>query len=352
MSASILMPDPVEAAAVRDTVHVQIIEGFQHLVAEAMPLTPEIEDKALSQLAALQPTTLEPALCGLFSQLRDAAIAGDVEAFQNHRNTFLGWSFAAPAVADLPVIRPMAQGAALPLYDRPEKIAAIQHCLADDVGLTTALSPPSDAVFAREQPLIARACHILAEAAPDWAGECFHLVREIILAIDARPESENRFAGGSVFDLFGAILINPASKQSLTDYILTVVHESSHLRLFCYHLDDEVVLNEGDALYRSPLRREPRPMEGIYHAGWVSARMAVAGQAVLDAPNADQLLSPEERHQLQTAVVRAARNFADALSVVREHGKLTALGQRIIDDSEAAVAALGLEQPEPAKAAG
>lgn len=333
-----LLPDPAACAALCADLRHQLVAGLRQLVEELVPLPDGLAARARAVLDDLTPDFAEPALFALYARLRDAALTEDAAGFEAARGVFAGWRLSAVNAERLPRLRVLGQGAALPSFDRPEKLDLVRTALRDDVGLTSALGAPDPDLVQQEAPKLLRACELLAAAAPDWAAETFELAREIVLAVDTRPDSGARFAGGSVFDLFGAVMVNPASPGGVPGYLLTLVHESSHLRLFCHNLGDELLLNDGEARYRSPLRQQPRPMVGIYHAAWVSARMAAAGVRVLAAPETEELLSQEERSRLARRVEKARNAFVDALGVVRAHGLLTDLGRKIMDDAEAGLA--------------
>lgn len=70
----------------------------------------------------------------------------------------------------------------------------------------------------------------------------------------------------------------------------------------------------------------------------IRRRLAKAAEAVLAAPQSTGLLEAADREKLVRRIEKARHAFADALSVVREHGQRTALGQKIMDDAEAGLA--------------
>lgn len=56
-------------------------------------------------------------------------------------------------------------------------------------------------------------------------------------------------------------------------YLEHIVHECAHQHLFALQLIDPVVLNHKDELFDAPIRKQKRPMDGIFHACFVLARM-------------------------------------------------------------------------------
>ena len=83
--------------------------------------------------------------------------------------------------------------------------------------------------------------------------------------------------------------------------------------------------------------RQPRPMEGIYHAAFVSARMVLAGKAVLAFDSISALMTSDEQMHLRRQIDNARNAFADAAEVVQKHVRLTAFGAEAMDNARAFV---------------
>ena len=331
--SNLLLPDVQKTTALCEDIRKRCVTGLRHLVADITPLPDNIAIAAQENLRQLDQSVVEPALFALCANLRDAALHDDKQAFDSLRAQFSAWKFVPLTTHHLPRLRPLGQGDALPLYDQQAKVDLLRTVLADECNLTTQLVAPDSETLDRCLPMIEQACITLSKTAPDWAAETFALVREIVVAVDRNGENRARFAGGSTFDMFGAILINPARLKNLASLLITIIHESAHQRLFMYHLEDPVILNDSAAIYKSPLRQEGRPMEGIYHAAFVSAREAAAGRVVLASPAVQDLLSADEQATIARKIVSSQRVFAETLAVVRDQGKLTELGQKIMDDA-------------------
>ena len=83
----------------------------------------------------------------------------------------------------------------------------------------------------------------MEEFAPEWAKEFELLVSQILLAENSDP-TKNGFGGASVFSAFGSLLINPKSNKDTATVFMTLIHESSHSRLFLHHLNDPIILKQ------------------------------------------------------------------------------------------------------------
>jgi HEXXH motif-containing protein len=138
--------------------------------------------------------------------------------------------------------------------------------------------------------------------------------------------------------LWGGMFINAARRRTPLELLEVLVHESAHLLLYAFTQHEPLVLNDEAERYTSPLRTDPRPMEGIYHATWVSARMTYAMHKLSCSKNLDA----ELRHQALAAANADLANFAAGHALVKAHGRLTDTGRRVIDEAAAAMEAIGL----------
>lgn len=330
-TGSTLQPNGPEMARVRAELESRLKESITHLVVDSAPLPDIIAVACKDRVTMLETAHIDPASFGLNAALRNAALANDLTELDRLRAIFATWEFPrrlGREGSENPAITVLGTQS----YD-PARVQLLTNLYGDDTGLTTNLvAPPSD-VSDAQSPVIRRACDIIAEATPEWFDELDMLVSEVLLAINDRTVDGRNFAGGSTFDLFGSILVNPAYRSSVAHYMMTLIHESSHLRLFCHHLDDEIVLNAPEERFASPLRRDSRPMEGVFHAMWVSARMAAFGIDVLRSPQTAHLLSADELDDMRAQIDAARRAFLDAHEVVERHGILTDFGWKLVRDA-------------------
>ena len=110
----------------------------------------------------------------------------------------------------------------------------------------------------------------------------------------------------------------------------TLAHESTHNFLLGHSAHGALVLNDTKQLYPSPLRMDDRPMDGMYHATFVLARMNYALQRLLDA----NILAAEEVEEAQAAQQRNAQAFQRGLETVNQHAKLSDMGKTSIQDAQ------------------
>jgi hypothetical protein len=170
---------------------------------------------------------------------------------------------------------------------------------------------------------------LLARAAPELYGEFSGLVCDIILASGESADGVMDFAGASSFLLWGALFINPLAGPSPVSIIQTLAHESAHSLLFGLMIDEAFVLNPGWERFESPLRNDPRPMDGIYHATFVVARMHYALQRLL----ASGLLDAANTEAAEAALQGHQQAFADGLGTIKKYGRLTEHGAAVMSSA-------------------
>jgi hypothetical protein len=195
--------------------------------------------------------------------------------------------------------------------------------------------PPSREAAANCRTLIQDAFNLLDDGDPDLAAEIRALLREIVLAAGTLESKAMTFDGASAFMMWGAIIINANQPKGELTMVQMLAHESSHNLLFGFSADEPLVENSPDELFPSPLRMDPRPMDGIYHATFVLARMHRAVKGLLGSG----ILSAKQKEIAEKDLADNARLFADGIEIVDRFGKLTPLGRVVMDGAKAYMAA-------------
>jgi HEXXH motif-containing protein len=106
-----------------------------------------------------------------------------------------------------------------------------------------------------------------------------------------------------------------------------LAHESAHNLLFGLSADESLVENSPAELFSSPLRVDARPMDGIYHATFVTARMHRAVKRLMDSG----ILSGELQEKAHRELTENARLFARGIETVDRGAKLTDLGRAVME---------------------
>ena len=176
------------------------------------------------------------------------------------------------------------------------------------------LLPLTSTEYARIATTTRDAFALMDAGALEVSGEIRCLLAEIVFASGAAGD-KLVFNGISSFYLWGAVFLNAGGHKTALEVVQTIAHESSHMHLFAAALDSPLVENPEEERYHSPLRLDPRPMDGIYHATYVTARM----HYVLSRLLASGVLSPAQVEEAKTALANHVKSFCEGYEVVSSH---------------------------------
>jgi hypothetical protein len=271
------------------------------------------------------------AMRDLIEQLASGVVVSPVVFHDYYQLAFdlIGEDFAGAerSFAQLAAARPLSRAHrnVVPLDDpnRCSTSARYLKCMTDgsDIGML----PPTKGVAAEFHERLNSGMKLLEHAAPELAAEVNALVREVVCVVGDSTR-KMQFDGGSHFQLWGALFLN--AQFHLTDWSMVEVlaHESAHSLLFGFCTEEPLVFNEDHELYDSPLRVDPRPMDGIYHATFVSARMHWAMGRLIDS----DLLSMVEFEQAQRSRDKDRENFEAGYDVVQKYADLSFTGNQLM----------------------
>lgn len=188
----------------------------------------------------------------------------------------------------------------------------------------------SDEVARAFGPRLDAGLALLAAGVPELSAELDHILHQVMLVTE--PEGAGyEFHGSSHYQFWGLLMINPRHHPTRMAMAEVLAHESAHSFLFGLTIEEPLVRNPDEELFSSPLRDDPRPMDGIYHATFVSARMAFAMERLANLPS----LSVAEQDEARVAARRDRENFAAGYAVYAEHGRPSATGAAIMDSARA-----------------
>ena len=232
------------------------------------------------------------------------------------------------AAAQLDAIEPRTPGLRMHGWGSAES-ADLEQVLALRMGdEVQQFAPISEATAQRFAGLVTEGLALLQAATPELHGEITGLLSEMLFA-QAPAGAAMEFDGASHYQFWGLLLLNPSHHHTPLGIAEVLAHEAGHSLLFGLTVDEPLVLNEDDELFISPLRPDPRPMDGIYHATFVSARMAWAMEALADSG----LLTPAEQQHARNEAAKDRENFSKGWQTVVQHGRLSATGTQIIENA-------------------
>jgi hypothetical protein len=188
------------------------------------------------------------------------------------------------------------------------------------------LVPPTDAQWDNFDGKLLNALNIIQRADAALAAEIRSLLVEVIGAAPSKGDNSRRLGSASSFMLWGAALVNVEYGRNSYDLIGAVVHEAAHQLLFAHSIDEPLVLNASDECYASPLRADLRPMDGVYHATFVSARMHYALTKLCDICIIDIA-------EIDSRLATLKQLYNSGLETIRKFGRLSDVGADILDET-------------------
>ncbi len=202
--------------------------------------------------------------------------------------------------------------------------------LSLETGLPASLAAPEPDEWLRFEESVAAALTLIEEADAALASELRALVIQIVGAGPPAQNGGRGFGGGaSSFMLWGAVTLNVLQHSTPLDMVSGLTHEAAHQLLFGLSLDEPLVENAIGERYGSPLRKDPRPMDGVFHATFVCARMHYAYTRLKEA--AKGTLSRKDRDLIEQRLHDYQTKFLDGLDTVQRFGRMTPNGDCILN---------------------
>jgi hypothetical protein len=190
-------------------------------------------------------------------------------------------------------------------------------------------APPAEQ-SGKFRPLLDESLSLMRRGCPRVYAEFMELVDQIVLSGGTNLANGEDFLAGSSFTLWGALFLNPAASRTVLSLLQTLAHEAAHSLLFGIQISGALVLNPDEERFTSPLRLDLRPMDGVYHATFVCARMHFAVKELL----ASGVLGRQETADAQEAAARDRAHFLEGLRTVKRNGRLSPTGAAVIAGAE------------------
>ncbi len=230
-------------------------------LAPALPDSRPILDRLTR---ALRDGPVRPAVVALYSDI--------VLAIADEDQAALTTALARAAALDDPASAAPCRAVTLRDEDLGPGLAeSYRRHADDDPEIALDLAPADPAAMAEAARTLAETVELIAAADPELSGELAALVREVVFAANGGTSPD--FDGATAFYLWGANILNIAGAADPMGLAEVLVHEAAHTRLLGETMGQPLATNPPEERYASPLRPDPRPMEGIVHASYVVARL-------------------------------------------------------------------------------
>lgn len=195
------------------------------------------------------------------------------------------------------------------------------------------MATPNEESWSHFRRLMPQAIQLIEQADSRLLQEMEGMVSQVIAAAPLSVSGSRKFGAASSMMLWGAIMVNVHGHETAVKLAEGLVHETTHHLLFALSKDEPLVVNEVSDSFDSPLRTDDRPMDGVYHATFVCARLIYFYDCLLKLDMFDQ----HQKEELADVKDDFKKRFNQGLDVVRENAELTALGTDLIACAEAYV---------------
>lgn len=306
------IPDYKKAADFKAILKTEICESLEYVadVCEDI-LDSELKDEIQSFIRSLKAYNYNSGYLGYLLQLiADAIEASDLPLIKQYFKNIL----QIPILNHNKII--IANVDTMPLYSLYAK-------LEREAGEDSMVKPIDTGLRDKFRVKIEKALCLIASIDPALHKEITEVVDEFIV-MEAAEETARFHSFTDVKKLCSLFLSSATLERSVYFVAECIIHEAAHLLLFLQMRQDPMLLNDDANIYKSPLKKELRPMFWVYHAGFVTFR-------VVDFFVKLEAKLPEE-NEVKNMLRSNLDSFLDCYKVIKEHGKLTELGQATIDD--------------------
>ncbi len=149
------------------------------------------------------------------------------------------------------------------------------------------------------------------------------LLKHIILI---SGKGERVFNGIAPYQLWRLLYLNPDKNLNFENLLETLIHEVSHIYLFGNTVNEPLVLNDADETHFSPIRQKERPIDGIFHAMFVSGRVYHC------------LTEIQKNYHFENNVLidgvksRNYKIYQESYKIIKQKAKLSSVGKQIFSD--------------------
>ncbi|MBA3284047.1 MAG: hypothetical protein H0U27_03160 [Nitrosopumilus sp.] len=133
---------------------------------------------------------------------------------------------------------------------------------------------------------------------------------------------------GSSHNAFGMIYIAQEYVKSIEEMIDTLVHEAAHQYLHLISFFDPLIKNSPEERYEAPLRKEKRPLIGIFHAVFVISRLIYLYKKI----NTSSLINNLELTFFETKLHYYSMRYYNGVEILNRYAKFTDIGKDIFNN--------------------
>ncbi|PRA80176.1 hypothetical protein CQ054_21305 [Ochrobactrum sp. MYb29] len=309
-------PSKERAALARQNFYFKVISSLAYLVSVASPKRPM---PALLHLVKvpLGAVALAPRLFFLHDSLLLAMRQQDRLKVANLVVSINEFAETVQDQKKLSVIEIKSVGKT----DWEEFIIANSQTLGEEYfRIPPVISAISDVVLAEQKEALKNSIKLIEDHFSDMYLEMSGLLSNI------RLFQGSVMMGITDVRMFGCLFIRVPRPEvdAQLYYAEHLTHEVSHMYLNAAMSIDPILLNDRSELFSSPLRPDPRPMIGVFHATFVTARIV----QLFIALTSDRSTSEEAKVYLYQQL----DELKAGIDEVARHAKLTSVGSELLQE--------------------
>lgn len=305
-------PSTRRAVLADQRMHMELAASLEHLAEATEPADPDLAGSLARFSAAIRKgRKLKPLVFRSYYLLVQDLVTEDLASARTRLQT-------------MEAMDSRSEDREVTYFGHPDGDSVSLELISDGMRI----APISETVASDFSALLDEGFDLMGKALPELAGEISAIVKEVLLA-RAPKGDKMEFDGASHYQFWGLLMLNPKHHKTPLEIVEVLAHEASHSLLFGLTVDEPLVFNPDDELFESPLRIDLRPMDGIYHATYVSARMCWAMENLAESG----YLNPAEKEIALKAAESDRDNYAKGISVVDAHGKLSDTGAQVMDNA-------------------
>ncbi len=174
----------------------------------------------------------------------------------------------------------------------------------------------------------------------DYIKKCAEeIYKEVLVVIKGITiVSGRRFVGSSDIWYQGIAVFNPDDTWTPITFADHIIHEAAHLLLHASNEMHPVMHNPFELHNDSPIRPDPRPLYGTFHATFVFMRLAQFFEVVVASDQSEEVMFRLNRH---------IKGFYDGMKILSERAALTEAGRVLLTQMEEYQTRLKTIYPDP-----
>lgn len=310
------LPSGGRALELKKKINIQLFESLNHITGACANLLPEIPLKKLKNIIAAA-SSFPPLVSAGFpvfvfyllnNVLLEHALREDLMGLQKVIDHWDILESKKEYSIVIPYNDPVLPSAIWPFIEK----AILRHIISG-----TFIEAPPEKNFSNSKKTVEQAFDLIKKTAQDHYEELVAFISNVLIV------HSNNVRAGSSFDFLTLIYLrDDLDMLMVVEYL---IHELAHQ--YIYSLSTFDSLCTGTGLFPAPLRKDKRPIEGIYHATFVLARMIHFYRQALakDIPEFREILADK----LENYVLRYRMGY----DVAKENGTFTDLGWALLESS-------------------